>query len=72
MAMAWLGAGRSIIPAGRGRTRDGGMGDIDRDLLIARPTPHARTHPATLAQYRVRMAVKSWPRLWPGIRVLDL
>ena len=40
--------------------------------MIVRPTPHARAHPPKLAQYRDRMARKNWPRLWPGIRVLDI
>ena len=40
--------------------------------MIVRPTPHARAHPSKLAQYRARMATKNWPRLWPGIRVLEL
>lgn len=48
------------------------LGLDDLFSLIVRPTPHAATHPAKLAQYRERMARKNWPRIWPGITVLDL
>lgn len=48
------------------------LGLDDLFSLIVRPTPHAAAHPAKLAQYRERMARKNWPRIWPGITVLDL
>ncbi|MEZ5935294.1 MAG: nucleotidyltransferase family protein [Alphaproteobacteria bacterium] len=65
-------------PVGARLTAAGGveliapLGLDDLFDLIVRPTPHARSHPAKLAQYRERMARKNWPRLWPGIRVLHL
>jgi hypothetical protein len=60
------------LTAGDGIELIAPLGLDDLFDMIVRPTPHACAHPAKLAQYRDRMARKNWPRLWPGIRVLDL
>jgi hypothetical protein len=39
------------------------------DLLSLRiaPTPHARSSPRRLAEYRARLAAKPWRELWPEL-----
>jgi hypothetical protein len=39
--------------------------------LKVRPTPHARSRPDRLREYRKRLAAKAWERTWPGVRVSD-
>jgi hypothetical protein len=38
--------------------------------LTVRPTPHARSRPDRLKAYRLRMAEKAWPAIWPGVQVV--
>jgi len=39
--------------------------------LVVRPTPETRKRAEKMAAYRHRLATKSWPRNWPGLRVED-
>jgi len=45
------------------------LGLTDLFALTVRPTPHARARRARLEAYRQRMAEKTWPATWPGVRV---
>ena len=44
-----------------------GLGDL-MDMTV-RPTPHASR--SRLSAYRNRVAAKSWPAIWPRVRVFD-
>jgi len=39
--------------------------------LVVRPTPETRKRADKMAAYRHRLATKSWPQTWPGLRVED-
>ena len=38
--------------------------------LIVRPTPHVRSRRDRLKAYRLRMAEKAWPAIWPDVQVV--
>ncbi len=38
--------------------------------LTVRPTPHVRSRRDRLKAYRLRMAEKAWPAIWPGVQVV--
>jgi hypothetical protein len=45
------------------------FGLTDLFALTVRPTPHARSRRDRLKEYRLRMAQKAWPAIWPNVRV---
>jgi len=45
------------------------LGTDDLFALRLRPTPHARSRPDKLAQYRERLDAKRWDLLWPLLMV---
>jgi hypothetical protein len=45
------------------------FGLADLFALTVRPTPHARSRRDRLKEYRLRMAKKSWPAIWPGVQI---
>ncbi len=58
------------------RLSAGGALDILAPFALAdlfapavRPTPHARARRDRLKAYRLRMAEKNWPTIWPNVRV---
>jgi uncharacterized protein len=44
------------------------LGLADLFALTVRPTPHARARADRLAAYRLRLAQKAWPAVWPGVQ----
>ena len=46
------------------------FGLADLFALTVRPTPHARSRRDRLKEYRLRMAAKAWPAIWPGVQVV--
>lgn len=45
------------------------FGLADLFAIAVRPTPHARSRQDRLNAYRLRMADKNWPAIWPGVQV---
>ncbi len=45
------------------------FGLADLFALTVRPTPHARSRRDRLKDYRLRMAEKAWPAIWPDVQV---
>ena len=48
------------------------FGLADLFALTVRPTPHARSRRDRLKAYRLRMAQKAWPAIWPSVQVYAL
>jgi len=47
------------------------LGLSDLMTMTVRPTPHALASKSRHSAYLERVAAKSWPAIWPGVRVFD-